>query len=98
MPVVDVVDIVVARAAAEAARPVEESLLRFFLGGFSCEVSREDSLTRSLFVERKEALVLSWPPGLSVIDVDGIVALRAVAGTARLIKESLLMGFLGGIL
>ena len=39
----------------------------------------------------------SWPPGSSVINVAGIVALRAVTGTARLIEESLLKGFLGGV-
>ena len=55
--VINVAGIVALRAVTGTARLIEESLSKVFLGGVSCEAAREDSLIRSLFFERKEALV-----------------------------------------
>ena len=92
LPVINVVGIVAARAAAEVARPVMQLtrkvlLVRVFLG-VAREVAHEDSLARSLSLTRNEALVrnesLVWLQGGSREEA----AMTAVRGVGIILSLS----------
>ena len=93
-PVVDVVEIVKTRAAAEAVGV--PTALTMGVPASSAKVT-DDPAVEATSMNPLLWGPLSWLPGSPVIDVVKIVEARVAAGAARPVEESLLKGFSGGV-